>query len=69
MGKEKSGDQVGEYQLDIVSGGSIAHVPGRDQVFFCLGVVFFQELDDANIVLEGDYVRSWEGFEGGHVCS
>ena len=66
-GQEEGGDQVGEDELDVASGGPVAHVPGRGQVFFRLGVVFFEESDDADVVLEGDNVRLGEGFEGRHV--
>lgn len=44
-------------------------MPGGRQVLFRLGVVFFQELDDADVVFEGDDVGFGEGLEGGHVGS
>ena len=44
-------------------------MPSSGQVFFRLGVVFFQELDDTDVVFEGDDVGVGEGFEGWHVCS
>ena len=47
----------------------MAHVPGGGQVFFRLGVVFFEELDDADVVLEGDDVGSGKAVEGWHVRS
>lgn len=68
-GEEEGGDQVGEDELDVAGRGSVAHVPGRGQVFFRLGVVFFQELDDADVVFEGDDVGFGEGLEGWHVGS
>ena len=54
--QEEGGDQVGEDEVDVAGRGPVAHVPGRGQVFLCLGVVFFQELDDADVVFEGDDV-------------
>lgn len=68
-GQEKGGDQVGEDELYVASGGSMTHVPGGGEVFFRLGVVFLEELDDADVVLERDDVGSGKGFEGWHVRS
>lgn len=33
-----------------------------------LGVVFLQEVDDADVVLEGDDMRFRKAVKGGHVC-
>ena len=68
-GQEKGGDQIGEDQLDVASGGPMAHVPGGGQIFFRLSVIFFEELDDANVVLEGHDVGPGKGFESWHVRS
>ena len=66
-GQEEGGDQVGEDEFDVAGRGPVTHVPGRGEVFFRLGIVFFQELDYADVVFEGDDVGIGEGFEGWHV--
>lgn len=37
------------------------------KMLFGLGVVLVQEMDDADIVVEGDLVGFWKGGQRGHV--
>ena len=47
----------------------MTHMPSRAQVLFCLSIVFFEELDNADVVLKSDNVGPREGFESWHVRS
>jgi hypothetical protein len=68
LGDHLGWDQVSEDELSVLALSGNAHRVREFKLLFGAGVVFVQEVDHTEIVLEGNLVRFRECFEGRHVA-